>query len=212
MMQNRSISYICDAYSTEQSSATDMKTYALPVVLENKNTSFSQNERVELTELNFTEGSEIIDVYGSAVVNEAVLEEGKYVVRGNCKYNMICVKDGEYSHCELRVPFKYESDGEYEIDSFDASAQIIGCKVRNDGDSLNVDSEIMLSYNIMGTRETEMLKSVTFFDRSESCRGQWTVCYVQNGESAWNIAKRYGVRECDVKGDPATDRYVLIER
>ena len=212
MLQNRSISYICDAYSTEQSSATDMKTYSLPIVLENKSTSFSQNERVELSELNFTEGADIIDVYGSAAVSEAVFEEGKYVVRGNCRYNIICFKDGEYSHCELRAPFRYESDGEYEIDAFDASAQVIGCKVRNDGESLSVDSEIMISYNIMGSRETEMLERVTFFDRTESCGGEWTVCYVQNGESAWNIAKRYGVRECDVKGDPATDRYVVIER
>lgn len=212
MVQNRSINYICDAYSTEQSSVTDMKSYMLPIVLENKNTSFSQNERAEISELNFTEGSDIIDVYGSAAVSEAAFEEGKYVIRGNCRYNIICLKDGEYSHCELRVPFRYESDGEYEIDGFDASAQVIGCKVRNDGDFLSVDSEIVLSYNIMGSRETEMLQRVTFFDRTEACGGEWTVCYVQNGQSAWNIAKKYGVRECDVKGDPATDRYVIIER
>ena len=104
MMQNRTISYICDAYSTEQGSATDMKTLALPRILENKNASFSQNERVALSELNFTEDSEIIDVYGSAYVTEAALEEGKYVISGNCRYNVICFKDLSSSSSSINLP------------------------------------------------------------------------------------------------------------
>ena len=212
MIQNRSIIYTCDAYSTEQTSATDMKTFSLPSVIENRSVEISQSERMALSELNFAEGSEIIDVYGSATVGEVALEEDRYVIRGNCKYNIICFKDGEYSHCEVRVPFKYECEGKEEIESFDESAQIISCKVRQDGELLGVDAELMLSYNIMCRSDTQMLEKITFFDMNEASHGEWTVCYVGNGESAWDIAKRYSVRECDIKGDPATDRYVVIER
>lgn len=212
MIQNRPIIYTCDAYSTEQTSVTDMKTFSLPSVIENRSVEVSRGERIALSELNFAEGAEIIDVYGSAVIGDAVLEDERCVMRGNCKYNIICLKDGEYSNCEVRVPFEYDCDSKEEIESFDATAQVISCKARNDGEYLNIDSDLMLSYNTMGRRDTQMLEKVTFFDRNESSRGEWTVCYVQNGESAWDIAKRYSVRECDVKGDPSTDRYVVIER
>lgn len=210
--QNRDVSYTADAYSTRQASSTEMRTYPLPLVLENRNASFSQSDRIELSELNFNEGAEIVDIYGSAVADEAVLEDGKYVIRGNCKYNMICLKDGEYSHCEARAPFKYELDGEREVDCFDSTVDMLNCKVRNDGEFLNLDSELALACSLMGSVDTEMLDSVSFYDELDNMGGEWTVCYVRDRESAWNIAKRYGVRESDIKGDPASDRYVIIER
>ncbi len=212
MAQNKNISYVCDAYSTEQPSATDMRVYSLPVVVANKNAGLSFSERIEQNEIGFPEGAEIVDIYGSANIGEAMLEDGKYILKGSCKYNLICLKDGEYSHCEVRVPLRYECEGEEEIDGFDACAEVISCKARGDGEFLSIDAELALSYNIMGSRQVQMLERVTFYDKADKSSGQWTVCFVQPEDTAWSIAKKYGVRECDVGGDPTSDRYVIIER
>lgn len=212
MAQNKAVKYTKDIYSTEQEADTVMRAYGLPVVLENLNLSFSHNDKLELGEVNFPEGAQIVHTYSTATVEQAALEDGKYALRGSCKYNLICQSNGEYSNLEIKLPFKYEIEGDREIDSFDASARSMNCKVKNDGSFLNFDSEIHIACTLMGRANTEMVEQVSFGEAREANANEWTVYYVTPEDDLWNIAKRYGVKESDVKGEPKSDRYVMIER
>ena len=140
------------------------------------------------------------------------LEDGKYTVRGNCKYNIICFKDGEYSNCEAYVPFKYEFDGEEEIDTYDMMLDVLSCRVRKDEGGLNFDAELSGACTLLGSNKVTMLEKASFFESREATESEWTVCYVQSEDTAWNIAKRYGVVQSDIKGDPTKDKFVIIER
>lgn len=210
--QNRGVSYTSDIYSTEQDAEVSVRTQMLPMILANKNFNVSQSERVPLEELNFAEGAQIVDVCGSASVQEVIAENGKFVFKGNCKYNVICSKDGEYSYCEARVPFRCESEGDGAIDSFDACVDVLNCRARADAEYLNIDAELGMACTVMGNSEAIMLQRAMFGEELAVECGKWTVCYVQNNESLWDIAKRYGVSSADIKGDPSKDRFVMIER
>ncbi len=210
--QNKRVNYTGDIYSTEQNVDTVMTDESLPIILENRNFNFSQSERIPLEELNFTEGAEIVDACASASVDEVIFEDGKYILRGNCKYNVICLKDGEYSYCEAKAPFRYELDGDADIDTFDVTVDVFNCRARNDSDSLNVDAELCGACTLIGAHDVTMLEKATFSDMRDSGKNVWTVCYVQESETVWSVAKRYGVCAEDVKGDPTRDRFLMIER
>lgn len=210
--QNKPIRYTKDIYSVEQESEAQMRLYRMPVVLENRNLNFTQSDKIELSELNFPQGAEIVHTYGNAVFDQAEVEGGKCVLSGSCKYDLICLTEGEYSHVEVKLPFKHELDMDSDIESFDATAHIMSCKVRNDGEFLNFDSEIFAACTLMGRNDTEIVEQVSFGEGREESANRWIVYYVTPEDDIWNIAKRYGVREADIKGDPSADRYVTIER
>ena len=172
----------------------------------------SQSERVSAEDINFPEDTEILDVCASAYVDEMEANDGKFIMRGVCKYNIVCQKDGDYSYCEARVPFKYEGECEGEIDSFDAIAEVMNCRARKDGEFISLDGELCISCTAMGANETEMLDCATFGESIEKTANQWIVCYLQGGEDVWSIAKKHNVRVQDINGDPTKDRFVMIEK
>lgn len=210
--KNEKVSYARDIYSVRQETEAQSVIYSLPVILENRNFNFSQNERIALSELNFPIGAEIVDAHGSAAIDEVIFEGGKYLMSGSCRYNLICFLDGEYSNCEVRVPFKYECDGKGDIDCFDAVLTVGSCRAREDGDYIDIDTEIFASCSVFGKESVEMLASVRFFDEFACESGVWTVCYLDVGEDSWSVAKKYRVREAEIIGDSTCDRFVMIEK
>ena len=210
--QNRAVSYTADVYSTSQSADTTFKAHLLPKVILNKNFHVSQSERIPIEELNFTDGAQIIDVCSSASVQDVSCEDGKIVFKGVCKYNIVTQLNGEYGYCEARAPFRCESDGQGRADTFDVCVDVMNCRARADGDFLNVDAELGLSCTVIENVEISMLDGASFGEDIRKNTGVWTVCYNQGEDTLWDIAKRYAVSCGDVKGDPAKDRFTLIER
>ncbi len=212
VIQNRNVGYISDVYSSAQEEKSQMGTYELPILLENRCFDLTQSERISADEVNFPSGGEIVDVFASASASDAVFEEGKYIIRGNCKYSIICKADGEYSCCEALVPFKYETEGSADIRSFDITVGTRGCKARNDGEMLTLEAELSIGCTLLGSDNISMVERAEFGDVRQESKGEWAVCYIRDGEALWDIAKRYGVPTDSIQGDPETDRFVMIER
>ena len=211
---NKEVSYTSDVYSTEQKCQCFSKECAVPRALCNKNAALSVGERVSLEELGIPDGAELIDVSASALIENAALEEGKYILRGNCRYCFIFKKDGEYAYAEARLPLKYECDtptDKYDVSSFDAVADVISCRGRSDGESVNVDSELMLSMSLFGSSDATMLEKVEFGEKHEKRKGVFAVCYPSSEDTLWSIAKRYAVELNAIAGDPESDSFVMIE-
>lgn len=211
---NVPVRYTEDVYSTRRSCQSEYKTLKLPVVLCNKNGNLTQSERVPLNQAGVAEGAEIVDVSACAYIDSAATEEGNQVLRGNCKYILICKKDGEYSSAEVKIPFRFEvdgSEGELEAESFDGLADVISCRARSDGEFLNLDGEIAVSCILWGSKEAKMLDRAEFGEVNQPKKGGFTVCYPTPDDTVWSIAKRYSVLQRDVSGDPLTDSFVMIE-
>ena len=211
LAQNKRVSYTSDAYSIEQSTEVVTAELEVPIVLENQSFNLTHSERIALEDINFSDGAEIVDSGVRAFVEGVSAEDGKYAVRGYCKYDIICIKDGEYSYCEARAPFKYEFGKEGEIDAFDVCVDALNSRVRVDGEAICVDAELSGACTVMGHTNITVLEKLSFLGEREERGCAWTVCYVQADDDLWNIAKRYGVALEDINGDPASDRFVIIE-
>ncbi len=209
--QNRNTEYTCDIYSTKQNDDIVMREERLPVILENRSFNLTQTERVSREDVNIPEDCQITDTWASAIVEEVTWEEGKYILRGNCKYNIVCLSEGEYSCCEVKVPFKYETEGQRELAGFDAMVEVASCRASAEPEWLNMNAELCIACTLTGSESVSMVESVSFTDERSAPQGEWTVYYKGDSETPWQIAKRYGVRPEDISFSPES-RFVMIER
>ncbi|MBP3370577.1 MAG: DUF3794 domain-containing protein [Clostridia bacterium] len=214
-VSERTAMYTRDAYSTEKACECEMRSYEIPRVLCNKNASISQGERITLEESGIPEDSEIVDVCATAVAKKAEQTENGYTITGNCRYNVILLRDGEYSSAEMNIPFRYDTDAldtaNGEVESYDIVASVSNARGRRDGDYIDLGSEISLACSIWGKESIEMLERADFGEPIEKRSGAIIVCFPSGDDTLWSIAKRYCVGQGDVSGDPTNDSFVMIE-
>ena len=210
--QNRPFSYVRDVYSTEQECECQTKEISLPTLIGVKSFNLTQSEKLERAELNFPEGAQIVHVYASACFDGVKDDEGRRMLTGSCKYDLICLVGGEYTHVEARLPFEQAVDIDGAAALIDGIAHVGSCKARSDGENIIFESDISVHCVAFGSREVQMPSEIAFMHRREDERDRWIVYYLCPGDDAWSIAKRYGVREDKIRGDISSDRFVMIER
>lgn len=208
----RTVEYTRDLYSTKQSCRVKTVQRRLPVLMANGRGEASISQRISLGELGIPEDAQVIDSLGRVVLSGLGQEDGQGYIEGECICSVIYRSEGEISCCEVRCPVKYELDSDGEVESLDATGETVELKARLEGDSLELDGQIAVCYTALGSKTVEMLESAELGEELPATVGQWTVCYVTDGDDSWSIAKRYRVRPEDIKGDPSTDRLVMIER
>ncbi|MBQ9085667.1 MAG: DUF3794 domain-containing protein [Clostridia bacterium] len=188
------LTYVDDAYSLEQECDCRYTEHQIPVSLGCENGNFSQSERIPLSEINFPEDANVIDAFGSAWFEECHQNEEQYLLNGKSRYVLLCEREGEYSTLEVNLPLRYEmSGGELTPESFDATASVIGCRVRIEGETLCVDTEWSVVADFVGIQPITVLSEVNFGEvltRSRSCM---TVYYPSAEDTAWTVAKKYHV-------------------
>ena len=210
--QNKDISYTRDAYSTEQVCDTEYKKRSLPIILLNKNANITQSERVSCESVRLPEGAEIIDAWGSAICEEGAIENRRYVLRGKVKYKILYRADGDINVCEYSLPFKYEGEsGERDVGYVSAHVSVMGARARSDGENLLIESELEISASAFGSVEYDTLASASFGEAREVRKNELVVCFKNDFESAFELAKRYGV-ELDSMSTDTDDSFVIIER
>ncbi len=209
--QNKKVGYTKDCYSTEQKSQCIFENESVPTVVQNRVFNFGVSERISKEEAAFPENFEIVDIFAAPIFEKVEYENGKYIMQGNCKYSIICSNDGEYSVCEIKLPFKYQCEGSEELAAYDVSVYPLSCRGRTEGEYLSIESEMAGAATLMSEHETKVLKKAVFSDKAEDADTRFRVCYIQSGEGLWDIAKRYAVKESCIKGDAAKDRFILIE-
>lgn len=210
--QNREVAYTRDIYSTSQVCDAEYRTASLPIILLNKNANITQSERISCSDIRFPEGAEIIDVWGSAVCEEGLLENRRYVLRGNVKYKLICRNGTDISVCECELPFKYEGEsGERDVGCICARVGVTNARARSDGENLLIESELSVSASVFGSVEFEALSAASFGEERETPKNQLVVCFKSDSENSFELAKRYGV-ELDKIGGESSDSFVIIER
>ena len=191
---DRTVKYTADAYSTARECECDISTLAIPANIACMNGNFSQNERVPLSEVAIPEGARIIDSHGSVAFKNCEGTDGKYSFTGTAKYRILYEKEGEYGVCELELPARYALEGipsnKY---AFDALGDIIDCRVRIEGDTLAVDSEISVCADIFGEDPANAVREIRLGDPVEKGRSRMVVYFPAEGEGQWDVAKKYRV-------------------
>lgn len=203
-MKNKKYKYTTDIYSTENESECVKKQMALPYAIAAINGNFSQNERINISETNIPEGANIVDIWGRAELDSCAQENGKYVFSGNCKYTAICEKDGEYSVSEIVLPARYELDGEgRDRYTSDVTGEVVSCRIRVDGDTVAIDSEIAIAADILGENDVEIIDNVRFGEKWGKEKSRMVVYYPTDSEGVWDVAKKYHVRANSLSAEKA---------
>lgn len=187
------VGYVKDAYSTERHTECDYKTVDLWSGGSAFGGNFTLSETKTLDEAGLSAGAKIVDVTGSAYPEEYSFDGGKCTVQGKAKLSLIMEKDGEYSVCDMEVPFRYETKAEPDTSGAIAEAEIVSARARMDGERIGIDAEVGICGNFWGMSEERMLESVSFGDEIERTEGECVICYPMPEDSLWSAAKRYGV-------------------
>ena len=211
---NDTVSYTDDIYSTENQCECDTKRMSVRKGVACGSGSFSLSERFPIDTVGMSADTQIYMALGNVTMDKCEAKGNKYVLSGNAVFTLLCRKDGDLQMNEVTAPVKYEADGAYQTDGalvFDACCQPVDIRTRIDIDSLCVDCEVYVGYDMICEDTVNAVEKVSFgapITREES---RIVVCYPSGDDTLWSVAKRYCVDRRNIVGDPEKDRFVVIE-
>ena len=209
---NRLIEYVLDAYSTQNDSRAITRTYNIPTIARNANINTTLGGRIALEEAGIPTEARIVDICPSVTFDGVESGDEGCFVKGKCRYHVIYMFEGDYLHAEVTLPYTLETGVDGEPIGWDLAIDVNDCRCRIDGNELVIDSALLAAYTVLSGHEIEMLSGLELLDAEKKDSNCWTVVYVSPGDTSWSIAKRYGVSKGEMQGDPATDKFVIIER
>ena len=193
--KTESIAYVKDVYSTSRQCQCEYKAMTLPSAVGSHTGNFTLSDSVTLEEAGIVQGSEIIDSTGTAVCESVVFEDGKSVMSGKAKFNLLMRRDGEYSCSDVELPFRYVcTSGIGSVDECKASYEpsVISSRARIDGERIGIDAEIGVSGGAWSMGQIRMLDGISFGEEFERASGDYVICYPAPDDTLWSVAKRYG--------------------
>ena len=191
---DKAVKYTADAYSIGRECECERATLAIPSNIACINGNFSQNERLPLSETSIPANARIIDSCGKVVFKDCSASDGKYAFHGTAKYSVFYEKDGEYGMSELELPVKYSVDGtDCESFTFDAMGDVIGCRIRTEGELIAVDAEISVCADIFGETSVNAVREISLGEPIEKSKSRMVVYFPAEDENAWEVAKKYRV-------------------
>ena len=186
------IKYVKDIYSTARK--TECSYLDIPVLKEGRvfNANFTQSDSMTIEEAGISPEHKIIDVIGCAYPDTATLEGDRWVFTGKSKFSLLLEKEGEYSVCEIEMPYRYSAESSNGENAFaSGSAEVISARARLDGERVGVDAEIMMRCITSDTANIRMLDNVSYGDAHERSGGDCIVCYPSSSDTVWDVAKKY---------------------
>lgn len=200
-VRNEKITIVRDLYSTDCAVIPVYKdvifTESLGACMGNYTVSASR-ERSE-DELDITS---IIDTNGKIEIKETFQKDGRAIVTGECKIDMLTGAFGEekseYSSSSVIIPFKIETDlRALPSDNlkFDCHAELVSSHGRLDQSTIGADAEIFIAIKCSHSVCRATIDSITL-DESKKCNKNASnilVVYPESDDTLFSIAKRYQV-------------------
>ena len=186
------VEYVKDVYSVSRLAANSYKDVGTLAAGESFGGNFTLSDSASLDEAGIAHGTKIIDVCGVAKTDDSVGDKERCSISGNVKFSLLCEKDGEYSVCDIELPFNYKTALSGEYGKISSCAEVISVRSRVDGERVGIDAEIGIVGVACRLESRKMLSEVAFGDAVNFGRGEFVVCYPSGDDSIWSVAKRYG--------------------
>lgn len=205
-IRNGEISVTTDAYSTKNETEATYKSMEYFKGLKAQNGSFtlSESKKRENKEI-----SEIIAVLADPVYEKSETKGAKIYHHGKLLVDVIGKKisdtDGEvqYMHDYYELPIKYEADMGKATKSIMAQCDFsIGKQsARYDDESFYLTAEIFVSHSVYEKCEALVLDQAIIKTDKEVIKDSSCVrvCFPREGETLWDIAKRYHTTKSKIK-------------
>ncbi|MBO5883229.1 MAG: DUF3794 domain-containing protein [Clostridia bacterium] len=211
VMSNQKTTYLSDMYSTEKMCDVEKEEKILPICLKCTDRNFSINERIAKKDINMSEDSKIVECFTKVNIDKCVFENSKYVLTGNARFSLISKKSGEYTADEVAFPIRFETDGVSEATSMDISCMALGTKAMEDGENILLSCEAVVNMKCVGEERIRVVKNVSVGDDVMCVKGETVICFPENVEDIWAIAKKYNVCEDKIEYRDG-ESFVLINR
>ncbi len=189
--RNVAQSFVRDVYSTTAGGETAYTAHRAARAIKCVNGNFSIGFTLPLESAGIRAGAELIDVAILPSVTSVTNENGKYVLTGRARCQVLLRENGEYTVQEIEQPFRYETDGSETVADYDATVGVISCRGRIDGERIGVDAELSVSAALRGETQFQMISEANFDTPVCEKGAVYTVCYPAREDTLWSVAKRY---------------------
>ncbi len=150
-------------------------------------------------------GATVLDCEVVCTPDRVEARDGRLQLGGNCAATVLLLNDGEITSEEFSFPFKYTPDGEADAGEllYRCTADVIGVTCRPAGEKLSVTAELSLSMTVLCKERVRYVSEATLAPGkgAEKTPGSIRICYPGEGESLWDIAKRYGVSRDAIRAE-----------
>ena len=209
---NAQVEYTDDVYSTENECECTLKQVNVKTLSACFSGNFTVSERLPLSDTSVPQDAQIIETFGNASMDRCEVIDGKYAFGGNASFTVIYRKDGELFCNDVSVPIKYQVDGACDGGVvYDCSCSLNNAKIKIDGENLCVDAEVVIMGDCVAQKTVSTVQKVDFGAQLADTDSQIIICYPTPDDDLWSVAKRYRVSASSVIGDPAKDKFVIIE-
>ncbi len=202
------VAYTADIYSLSSESSTVTRECGSALMKKCINSNLTVTGSAELAALGLDGGIRVVDACADVVPSAERAAEGeKFSVCGKLRVHALVDNGAETSGKEFEIPYKYEPDipgGEQPYSGGGYSEWNLSvpvCRVRVDGEKLTADCELAVSARICSRRKLESVSEVRVGEPRAARGGNITVCYPEQGETLWNVAKRYGIPSADIASE-----------
>lgn len=210
VFKNGEKQYVSDAFSPVFESDAAFDTVRCGRIEDCVCTNATQNGKIERE----TEGCELL--FGDVRVGscEVSAEDGRAFVRGTLRADVILNTpegpDRAGGESEFRIALP---SGDAETLGLSCSA--LGKRLRLERDGISFGAEIYASCALCENGELEYVKTLRIDNESpryDENADRVRLVYPAAGETAWDVAKKYGVRRRDVVISPESERVMMIPK
>ncbi|MBR7181298.1 MAG: LysM peptidoglycan-binding domain-containing protein [Clostridia bacterium] len=155
------------------------------------NRNFSISEELGAGDIGLPEGATPLAVLADAEVKESAAGEGQTTLMGEMTCHILYYHQGEYGVAERSLPWRVSVDGCCE--ELLAEVTVPLCRVTPVREGWRIDAELQLSMRGACRAQVRVLSEVQFTQAQPPARADLEICYPAEGESLWEIGKRYGI-------------------
>lgn len=131
-------------------------------------------------------------------------DTGRYSVQGECELRLICKcgTDEQKSFCNVSytLPFKYEREASSRPDHIciEQDINISDCQCNIEKGKMHITAELFFNCVICDTRTDEKVSELKHTNDEIEYRSPLTLYYPKDGDTLWNVAKRYRCARGDI--------------
>lgn len=184
-----------DAFSTEYESKNEYKKIKVLNHVKSLSGIYTTGASISKNALSNSDIGTVVDTSGRAVLRELTFANGSLNANGVCELSSVLESENEYTSASYSVPFCVSLDCDT-VDNakINASCELVNARVRVEGDNLVCDMDIAFSARVLSQSEEDALITIDCSTKDKHIKTACPLSIVYpNGESLWNIAKKYHV-------------------
>lgn len=186
---------LIDAFSCDCNVSSEHRTVKSSRLAVSRSGIYTVGASIAKTAAGAGDAISVIDTSGKATIEETAATAGKITVSGRCELSSILTGEDGISSADYTVPFNITVDGDAADGAVvNASATLVNPRVRVENENLVCDMDIALAVRAICESEERVLASVDCTGGEQYKKSTYPLCLIYpNGESLWNLAKKYHV-------------------